>query len=462
MSSEKLASFSSGEIGPGLTENEQVMLALRPRAIGGLLERVFGLNAEIHGAGHKPLACHILDTKYEPGDYCRVLYQLGDNLAIGMFHWGKVEGQIPVTASAIPALGMQAYLFPQDPALPGLTQALDPEAISAALSQHLPELQSGAARILRCKVTVLRFRPGRRCTLRLDLWLKQRESGGITKRVFFGKVYHDLEKASSVYHEMLALSSSIQMQDGRIALASASLFLPELAMVLQDPIAGEPLDSYLDCDSNTCTPRCLAGFDRAAVALAALHTSGLSAGRMRSIEKELVRFKKRAEKIGQVNPGLGMEIAALADSLARWLSSLEQWGAGITLVHGDCKPAQFLISQDQIALLDFDHCGMADPAGDVGTFLATLQQMQLLRTLKDHGRIPRCSAWLPGLKQQFLQAYCQAGGYAPSFELRAVWYEAVGLLRKAIRSFERSPFSPVPSALVTEAAHRLEGLPAPV
>ena len=174
-----------------------------------------------------------------------------------------------------------------------------------------------------------------------------------------------------------------------------------------------------------------------------------------------MRFKKRGARIGDINPELGNDIIKLADTLSTWLDTLDQWGATTCMVHGDCKPAQFLIQDQQIALLDFDHCGMADPAVDVGTFLATLQQMKVKQTVKNRGQPPRCTSWLPDLKRQFLETYCSASGYPSGFWQRAGWYEAVGLLRKAIRGFERSPFSPLPAALVAEAWLGIKTLPAP-
>ena len=105
---------------------------------------------------------------------------------------------------------------------------------------------------------------------------------------------------------------------------------------------------------------------------------------------------------------------------------------------------------------------MADPAVDVGTFLATLQQMKVRLTIKNRGQPPRCSSWLPDLKRQFLETYCSASGNPSEFRHLAEWYEAVGLLRKAIRGFERSPFSPLPAALVAEAWQGLETLPPPL
>jgi hypothetical protein len=464
---EKETSFSVHE--QPIPESEQIAIALSPRRMGPLLQQVFRVEAEkmeeqsgASGANGRPPECRILDAKYEPGNYCTILYQLGDQLITGGFRWDADESEVPETKRIIPSIGMRVYDFPNDPVLPSLPRALDSQMISATLAEALPEFQAGAVRILRCDVKPLRFRPGRRCTVRLSMWLQEKESGAIYQRVLYGKIYHDLEKAGRVYQQMLSLSDCIAAKDGQIAFATASAFLPDLAMVLQEPIEGVPLDSLISCDTKVSDARGSAGTVAAASALAALHTSGLTAGKPRSISAELVRFKKRGARIGQVNPELGNEIIKLADALSDWLDTLDQWGATIGLVHGDCKPAQFLIKDQQVALLDFDHCGMADPAVDVGTFLATLQQMKVKETVKNHGTPPPCTAWIPSLKHQFLEAYCRTSGYPAEFSQRAAWYEAVGLLRKAIRGFERSPFSPLPAALVAEAWKGLETLAPPL
>jgi hypothetical protein len=452
-----------------MPENEQIAIAMSPRTMGPLLEQLFrleskkseGENGATGGRG-RTYECRILDTKYEPGSYCRILYRLGDDLFLGSYKWDSEESQTLEMTKVIPSLGMRVYRFPDDPALPSLTKALDPQTVSPALAATLPEFQPSAVRILRCDVKVLRFRPGRRCTVRLKLWLRDKESGAIYKRVLYGKIYHDLEKAGFVYEQMLSLSNSMPAKDGRISFATASAFLPDLAMVLQEPIEGVPLEDLINSDTEVCDPRGLAGTMMSASALAAFHTgSGMVAGKARSISKELVRFKKRGAEIGQVNLELSNEIIKTADALSAWLDTLDQWGASTCLVQGDCKPAQFFIKDQQVFLLDFDHAGMADPAVDVGTYLATLQQMQVKETLKNRGQPVPCASWIPDLKRQFLEAYCNAGSYPSGFWYLAKWYEAVALLRKAIRAFQRSPFSPLPAALVAEAWKELETLPPP-
>ena len=463
---EKRTGFSVYE--QPLPENKQIAIALSPRRMAPLLEEVFRQEMETteaqSGASRtqgRPYVCRIVDAKYEPGDYCTILYELEDDVITGAIKWDSEESQIPDSITVVPSLGMRVYRFPNDPALSSLIRALDPQSVSAALSEALPEFHAEAARILRCDVKTLRFRPGRRCTVRLIVWLREKETGEIYKRVLYGKIYHDLEKAERVYQQMLLLSNSPSAKSGRVSFATASAFLPDLAMVLQDPMEGVALDSVISSDTKECDPRGFAGTLAAGSALAAFHGSGLTAGKPRSIHSELARFKKRGARIGQVNPELGDQMIRLAEALSAWLDTLEQWGAATCLVHGDCKPAQFLINDGQVTLLDFDHCGMADPAVDVGTFLATLQQMTVKQTLKDHGKLAPCAAWMPKLKQRFLEAYCSASGSPSGFLYRATWYEAVGLLRKAIRGFERSPYSPLPAALVAEAWNGLETLPPP-
>jgi hypothetical protein len=107
--------------------------------------------------------------------------------------------------------------------LPSLTKALNPQTVSAALAAALPDFQPSNTRILRCDVSPLRFRPGRRCTMRLDVWLREKDSGVIYKRVLYGKIYHDLEKAEHVYNRCCQSRSAPPSRS--VSFATASAFL---------------------------------------------------------------------------------------------------------------------------------------------------------------------------------------------------------------------------------------------
>ncbi|CAN5646200.1 hypothetical protein BH10CHL1_BH10CHL1_40650 [soil metagenome] len=378
----------------------------------------------------------------------------------------------PKTLAPIDPLEMQIYPFEHDPALPGLTTALDGQSMAQLLDTILPECVTGGARVLRCQVTCLRYRLGKRCTLRFDLRLRDSETGAIHKRTLYGKLYHSAAKAQAVYAEMQMLSLSPALRKGSVEVAQAVAFLPTLPMVLQAPVAGIPLDMLLSQPKRTALadhPRVGEGIRLAAAALAALHqVSGIST-RVRAVVPELERFQRRSAQILPVSPTVGACLHKLASALPAWLERLPAWGAETCVVHGDCKPSQFFVmpgaqaasDATQIALLDFDHCGMADPAADVGNFLATLRQLGVQQDLTqrkpttDVGLQQRLSP----LEEQFLAEYLATRDCHPDFHRRATWYQAVALLRKALRSFSRSTRSPLPALLVQEAWRCLATLP---
>jgi hypothetical protein len=440
-------------------QRRQVQFALQPRAIGPRLSRLFA-----DGDGAHDEACRVLDMKYEPGEYCRILYQLGGRLIIGSFRWGADEGELPENARLLEPPGMRAYLFQHDPALPGLATVLDPPLLARALSQALPECGAGAAHVLRARATPLRYRPGRRCTLRIDLWLRDTSSGRPLARTLFGKVYHDLAKAVAVYREMQLLASSAPAREGRLVLARTAAFLPELRLILQEPVRGTPLELLLEGMRDPATAGDRRGWEgvvASAGALAALHTAGLAVERERPIDAELKRFAKRAAQAQAIDPHIGGRMAALAAALPAWRERLKEWGEQIAVVHGDCKHSQCMLTPEGVAVLDFDHIGMADPATDIGSYLATLRQIGIHQGLRSHGSEASEARrrWLRALEERFLDAYCDAGGFNEGFRLRGAWYEAAALMRKALRGFARSPRSPMPPAEVEEAWQILATLP---
>lgn len=429
----------------GADTHRLVQVAQDTQAMSRYLTPLFFPNHGEHTAD-----CRILDMKYEVGEYCTLLYQLGQRMVIGTFRWNTDEGELPASARLIEPLGMQVYSFEQDPALPGLAAALDPQRMRAALRAALPEYQGGAAELLSCRAKPLRYRPGKRCTMRFDL-LERAADGALRKRTLYGKAYHQFNKAAAVNDEMGRLAATEAVRTGRVVLAPVVAFLPDLMIVLQGPVVGESLEMYLEGLQGNVTagdPRGWEGVIRSADALAAVHTSGVATDRERPIDKELSRFVKRAAQAAAVDPAAGERLLALAKALPAWREHMPGWGEQITLVHGDCKHSQCLLTDAGVAILDWDHCGMADPATDIGTYIATFRQMGIHQALKARGSAAAAARteWLRGLEDAFLDAYVAASGFGEGFYFRARWYEAVALMRKALRAFSRAPRSPMPLA----------------
>ena len=194
-----------------------------------------------------------------------------------------------------------------------------------------------------------------------------------------------------------------------------------------------PLDSLIG--SRARPLRACPGLDRAARALAEFHALPLVSGRQRPVDAELHRFTLRADRIATVDPAVGRAATRLARVSCAPTAALP---ARTGTVRSDCKPSQFLLSGDRVHLLDLDHCGTSDQAVDVGTFLATLRQLEIGL----HDRLPSGTTSFAVSGEQFLRAYLRSAG--PGRDVARIrWQEAVALERKALRAFARAPRSPL-------------------
>ena len=356
-----------------------------------------------HGLGLPRAApCHVVDAKYEPGRRCTVLYAFGDLYVTGVLPLGP-DGAPP--GGVVVAPGMHVWPFPDDPQLPGLRTATGGRSLAAALGTEAPAL---------VRTSLLRYRPGRRVTLSVDV--RSRRS---TARLV-GKVYGDLAKAAAVHEEARALWQAVG-DGGPVAVPAPVAFVPEIPMVLWRRVPGVGLDQLL------LGPSGVRHVEAAGRAVAALHALPPLTRRRRSAVADLGRFHVRVERVARVAPSLG-------DGLRSWAHDLAALGQAFDdpaerPVHGDCKPSQLHVATTRTWVLDFDNCGLGDPALDVGTFLASLRQ-------RGHQELER----------PFLEAY--AGGAVPEeLEDRVRWHQSLALLRKAMRAFARSPRSPVPAVL---------------
>lgn len=400
----------------------------------------------------KTPVCRVLDMKYTPTEQCTLLYAWGETLWIGTYQWQGAPAAPTAQAHWLAPLDMWLYAFHHDPALPGLATMLDTPALTAALSKALPHCQRGAFDLVQCRATPLRYRPGKRCTVQLDLHLRHRASGRIHRERLYGKLYHHADKAAAVYTEMQLLYQAMAAQPSPLHLAAAVAYLPDLSLVLQAPVSGAPLDQWVSQPERLGIlgqAQLWRNLTHTAQALAALHQIDLITDRLRPATADVNKLGRRAAKVTAVAPRLGDRLATLADLLCTQAPPLA--AADLRIGHGDCKPSQFLLNADQVALLDFDHCGMADPAADVGLFLATLRQNALRLHTKAAYR-KRGTTWTStAAAAHFLNVYLAASDAPTDFRVRVAWYEALALLRKAWRGFARSPWSPLPDLLVQEA-----------
>lgn len=395
---------------------------------------------------------HVLDAKYEPGLRCTVLYRVGDRLVRGdlLEEWeparsapGCGGGRRPVVAP-----GLELSCFPDDPDLPMLTEVADPARLRTALQPALP----GHGRVAGCRASLLRYRPAKRATFAVTVRSRRGSTGADTAQYVL-KAYHDARKAAAVAAEAALLGATVD-PGALLRLAPVRAHLPHLAVVVQARVSGIPLEDVIRVPG----PRAAEALGRAATALAALHRQPVISERRRVVAAELARFRTRAARVGSVDPAAGAVLDHLAVRLVA--SGTEGADGADGLVHGDCKPSQFLLGGDgRVVLLDLDSCGRADPAGDVGTFLATLRQ-HTARQILAHRATGDSVQARAALAEAFLTGYLDAAAPDDRERLRRRirWYEAVALERKALRTYARAPGSPLTRVLVDEGHRCLDRL----
>lgn len=294
-------------------------------------------------------------------------------------------------------LGMALQAFPADGGLPSLAACCDASSTSPLFSS----LQEAARAVLAdnrwnlyaATAVPVRYKPASRCVIRYELTLAH-EDNSTRALSLFGKVYADPMQARTVqglmqqlYAEQLAFKGStvagftqqapflprplLFVENARLGLNEA-IQAPEGtlrtgASVLQPRILWERRGKITPADPPANELRL------AAIALARLHTSQVKPDEktVRSGAKEAKRARERAGLLAGYYPARAVDIQDLVQVLAHRLENLQP--AIYRPAHGGFKASQLLYHDETISVVDFDGFCLADPALDVGYFLAYLR-----------------------------------------------------------------------------------------
>jgi hypothetical protein len=164
-----------------------------------------------------------------------------------------------------------------------------------------------------------------------------------------------------------------------------------------------------------------------ALALAALHGSDLATAPVHTARQELTDLEHELEVVRHVWPD---EAERVMGSMAAPPSATEA-PEDVVLSHGDFTPAQVLLGGPLPAVVDLDTLCWADPALDLGRFIAHLH----LLGLKAGG--PAARRRVDGLTSEFLSAYADVSTRTTSAALasdRIAFYMAATLARSALHA----------------------------
>jgi hypothetical protein len=353
-----------------------------------------------------PLACLRIDERSMAGARVRFGGDAVTDAAVAGAWPGIVR---------LPTLGVTLQAFPADADLPGLAEvcALDPtgetfgdvcDALRRAIGDRPLSVRSVSA-------TPLRYKPSDRCVLRLTA-----QPGGET---VVAKLYADRAHAASVHARMVELYNHQLREADRVAagrtldrpiLPRPLALLDGLGLTIAEDIRAGPGPGVPPVTEaagllNPREPpdRLERTVDSIAVGLARLHAFPLASGwPARTPQSEGDRAMRRAEQLAVYAPAQAARAVALGERVAECLAATAT--SPVRAAHGSFKPAQLLFRGDALVITDFDQLCAADPALDLGYFLAYLRPAGLWY----HRRGAR--AWYDALEARLLATYAAAVG----------------------------------------------------
>jgi aminoglycoside phosphotransferase (APT) family kinase protein len=253
---------------------------------------------------------------------------------------------------------MSVSVSPGDGAFPQLVRWHDAGHVSRVL-RALPSVATAAAwEAALLRITTVRYRPGQRHVLRV--------AAGPEGPALFAKVYRDDTGRRAVAAG--ALTARLLEAFGSVPRAPAA-YVAEDRVALWPEVTGRSL-----ADVVAVAGPAAADLVRAAgSALRLLHEEsphGVPAGPdARAHAGESLRTAHVVEALA---PAVGLLLRRTVGRALDVLSGLPEERP--TMTHGDFKCDNLLVDRaDGIHLIDFDRVGAADPAADVGKFLADLR-----------------------------------------------------------------------------------------
>lgn len=384
-------------------------------------------------------------------------------------------------------LGLAAQHFPADNGLPALPTCCDtsPRSPLFAALQTAAHQQTGDTthHLVKASAEPVRYKPGNRCVIRYHLQLEQPAAEARSQQKtlsIFGKVYSNPEQARDIQSLQQQLYDE-QKQAGEIPFLPQPLgMMDALGLTFNEAVQvsyakSQPDDQWhtLRTGKQALQPQITSGrggiitqivtpdeeLRLAAQALARLHTSNVhpAAKGPRTGAKEARRAQERAQLLAEHNQAQATQIQACVQQLASRLERLQ-----LDLyrpAHGGFKASQLLFHSHRVYVVDFDGFCLADPALDVGYFLAYLRPSALWY------RRSGIRQWFEEAATVFRSSYQQAmvaRGVAPAIVQgileRTPLYEAALIFKIATRRVNRlnSPRPQELSAMLNEIIQCLE------
>ena len=304
---------------------------------------------------------------------------------------------------------MKSAVLPHDPALPGLSEALDPDAMTrrlAPLASRAAVRRPGEGGWRVVEIDILKHKPGQRCALGYTL------DGPGARHRFFAKAYSS-QRGKGIERTMAMIAAAIPRE--ALLVPRPAGYLPDLRLLVAEYLKGT-LAWFLHEEESEVPAQ------RAATAISALHGCDAPLGRRWNAIRETANTGDWLSGSRAGGRGPSRRAAALLKELQNRAmllpEGLERPG------HRDFYAEQVWDCEGRTALLDLDDAQLGDGALDVGNYLAHLK----LRSLQFPNLARSCERMRPVFLEEYARKRAGDAGME-SFSGRVKFYEAATLLR---------------------------------
>lgn len=390
--------------------------------------------------------CQIERVKYKPGQNCLVYYRLnildsltnaaGEQLLCARVyqagsapsHFQKANMAVLVTPkfgpplACLPHLDMVVWAFPNDRKLDGLPALMDETYLRQTGLPPLIQTHWGNEwEIAGLALDLVHYAPEYTCTVRVQLQLRQKQTGGTQAVTFYGKTYYGQEGAETD-RLMRELWDGDARRQGRLRIAQPLGYDPRFKLLWQLGLPGQTL---LEKEADPVHFRSL--LDQVAATVAALHLSPTTRARNQTVSDSLIKLQEMRQLLPQVRPSCAEAARTVIDRLLCQAERLEAQPAAT--LHGDLHLKNFLVEGDAVALIDLDSLCLGSPWQEMGSLAAGI----LYRGLQ----LDPQAALADELVSAIYSRYAQLVPWPASPFLRN-WHTAAALINeRAFRSITR-------------------------
>lgn len=313
----------------------------------------------------------------------------------------------------LPAWNMHIQVSPVDEHFPQLVRVHDPSYVRDMVGRAY--VGSGVAQnqgpAKNYAITSIRYRPRRRHVLRYDpLDAPERET-------LFAKMYAG-ESGEQAFRVAMQVAEWLDQHGEGVTSLRPLAYLPEDAVVLYRRILGQPLSRSLHHPSQE-TVRSLRAVGIALRALHGFPPASVGSLKLHDLAAEIKLIKRSCKHVPVLLPPVGATVEAMLKRATELNELLPQEQPVFT--HGDFLTEHVWVTSRGLVLIDLDNCCLADPALDLGKFLADLRF--LYAKYEQEG--------VEEAQKEFLAGY--SPGTPPERIIRARLYEAVKLAKMAGR-----------------------------